>query len=194
MIKHLFHILLLIFPTSILAQTNLKGMIMDQENPKNNTGVAGATVNWLNTNVGAITNEKGWFTIPFKKEYKKLVISYIGYKTDTIVVKDLTPIHHFIITENELKGITIRSKRDAVQKSLYATANTFTVNNDELLKAACCNLAESFETNPSIDISFSDALTGTRQIQMLGLKSPYLQIMQENIPSIRGAAQVQVLL
>ena len=189
MIKHLFHILLLIFPTSILAQTNLKGMIMDQENPKNNTGVAGATVNWLNTNVGAITNEKGWFTIPFKKEYKKLVISYIGYKTDTIVVKDLTPIHHFIITENELKGITIRSKRDAVQKSLYATANTFTVNNDELLKAACCNLAESFETNPSIDVSFSDALTGTRQIQMLGLKSPYLQIMQENIPSIRGAAQ-----
>ncbi len=162
---------------------------MDQENPKDNLGVAGATVNWLNTNIGTITNEKGWFTIPFKKGYKKLVISYIGYKTDTIIVRDLTPIHHFIIIENELKGITIRSKRDAVQKSLFATANTFTVNNDELLKAACCNLAESFETNPSIDVSFSDALTGTRQIQMLGLKSPYLQIMQENIPSIRGAAQ-----
>jgi len=180
---------MLLFPVFILAQTNLKGMIMDQENPKDNLGVAGATVNWLNTNIGAITNEKGWFTIPFKKEYKKLVISYIGYKTDTIIVRDLTPIHHFIILENELKGITIRSKRDAVQKSLYSTANTFTVNNDELLKAACCNLAESFETNPSIDVSFSDALTGTRQIQMLGLKSPYLQIMQENIPSIRGAAQ-----
>ena len=162
---------------------------MDQENPKDNLGISGATVNWLNTNIGTITNEKGWFTIPFKKEYKKLVISYIGYKTDTIIVRDLTPIHHFITIENELKGITIRSKRDAVQKSLFATANTFTVNNDELLKAACCNLAESFETNPSIDVSFSDALTGTRQIQMLGLKSPYLQIMQENIPSIRGAAQ-----
>ena len=162
---------------------------MGQENPKDNLGVAGATVNWLNTNIGTITNEKGWFTIPFKKEYKKLVISYIGYKTDTLIVRDLTPIHHFITIQNELKGITIRSKRDAVQKSLFATANTFTVNNDELLKAACCNLAESFETNPSIDVSFSDALTGTRQIQMLGLKSPYLQIMQENIPSIRGAAQ-----
>ena len=187
--KHILNSFILLFPIFILAQTNLKGMIMDQENPKDNLGVAGATVNWLNTNIGTITNEKGWFTIPFKKEYKKLVISYIGYKTDTIVVKDLTPIHHFITIENELKGITIRSKRDAVQKSLFATANTFTVNNDELLKAACCNLAESFETNPSIDVSFSDALTGTRQIQMLGLKSPYLQIMQENIPSIRGAAQ-----
>ncbi|MEZ7893960.1 MAG: TonB-dependent receptor [Polaribacter sp.] len=187
--KYILNSIILLFPIFILAQTNLKGMIMDQENPKDNLGVAGATVNWLNTNIGTITNEKGWFTIPFKKEYKKLVISYIGYKTDTIIVRDLTPIHHFITIENELKGITIRSKRDAVQKSLFATANTFTVNNDELLKAACCNLAESFETNPSIDVSFSDALTGTRQIQMLGLKSPYLQIMQENIPSIRGAAQ-----
>ena len=187
--KHILNSFILLFPIFILAQTNLKGMIMDQENPKDNLGVAGATINWLNTNIGAITNEKGWFTIPFKREYKKLVISYIGYKTDTIIVRDLTPIHHFITLENELKEITIRSKRDAVQKSLFATANTFTVNNDELLKAACCNLAESFETNPSIDVSFSDALTGTRQIQMLGLKSPYLQIMQENIPSIRGAAQ-----
>ena len=187
--KHIINSFILLFPIFILAQTNLKGMIMDQENPKDNLGVAGATVNWLNTNIGTITNEKGWFTIPFKKEYKKLVISYIGYKTDTLIVRDLTPIHHFITIQNELKGITIRSKRDAVQKSLFATANTFTVNNDELLKAACCNLAESFETNPSIDVSFSDALTGTRQIQMLGLKSPYLQIMQENIPSIRGAAQ-----
>jgi outer membrane receptor for ferrienterochelin and colicin len=180
---------MLIFPIYILAQTNLKGIILDNQNPKDNLGVAGATVNWLNTNIGAITNEKGEFIIPFKEKYKKLVISYIGYKTDTITIISLAPIRHFITSENALQGITIRSKRAAVQRSLFATANTFTVNNDELLKAACCNLAESFETNPSIDVSFSDALTGTRQIQMLGLKSPYLQIMQENIPSIRGAAQ-----
>ena len=164
-------------------------MIMDQQNSKDNLGIAGATVNWLDTNIGSITNEKGKFKIPYKKEYKNLVVSYIGYKTDTITVTSLAQIRHFMISENALEGITIRSKRNAIQKSLYATANTFTVNNDELLKAACCNLAESFETNPSIDVSFSDALTGTRQIQMLGLKSPYLQIMQENIPSIRGAAQ-----
>ena len=187
--KYILSSFILLFPVFILAQTNLKGMIMDRENPKDNLGVAGATVNWLNTNIGAITNEKGWFTISYKKEYKQLVVSYIGYKTDTITVSSLTPIHHFITPESNLEEITILSKRDAVQRSLFATANTFTVNNDELLKAACCNLAESFETNPSIDVSFSDALTGTRQIQMLGLKSPYLQIMQENIPSIRGAAQ-----
>ena len=58
-----------------------------------------------------------------------------------------------------------------------------------MLKAACCNLSESFETNPAIDVNFSDALTGTKQIQMLGLTSPYLLITQENIPMVRGASQ-----
>jgi len=187
--KIIFSSFLLLFPIIILAQTNLKGMIMDKQNPKNQLGVPGATVNWLNTSIGVVTNEKGWFTIPYKPEYKKLVISYIGFNTDTITITSLEPIHHFITPENNLEEITIKSKRDAVQKSLFATTNIFTVNNDELLKAACCNLAESFETNPSIDVSFSDALTGTRQIQMLGLKSPYLLITQENVPSVRGAAQ-----
>ncbi len=114
----------------------------------------------------------------------------MGYKTDTLTVVDLEPIHHFITLENELEEVTIKSKKKATQRSFVQTQNVFTVNSAELLKAACCNLAESFETNPSIDVNFSDALTGTRQIQMLGLKSPYLLITQENIPSIRGAAQV----
>jgi len=165
-------------------------MIMDRNNSKANLGVDGASVHWLNTNVGAVTNAKGWFAISYKTEYKKLVISYLGYKTDTVTIRNLEPLHHFITPQSELEEITIKSKRNAVQKSTFSTVNMFTVNSEELLKAACCNLAESFETNPSIDVSFSDALTGTRQIQMLGLTSPYLLITQENIPSVRGASQV----
>ncbi|MBT7815628.1 MAG: TonB-dependent receptor [Polaribacter sp.] len=163
---------------------------MDRNNSKANLGVDGASVHWLNTNVGAVTNAKGWFAISYKTEYKKLVISYLGYKTDTVTIRNLEPLHHFITPQSELEEITIKSKRNAVQKSTFSTVNMFTVNSEELLKAACCNLAESFETNPSIDVSFSDALTGTRQIQMLGLTSPYLLITQENIPSVRGASQV----
>ncbi len=60
---------------------------MDKNNPKDNLGVEGATVHWLNTSVSAVTNEKGWFTIPYKPEYKKLVVNYLGYKTDTITIK-----------------------------------------------------------------------------------------------------------
>src|SRR5690606_38370165 len=77
----------------------------------------------------------------------------------------------------------------ATSKSYLKASNTFTVSSKELLKAACCNLSESFETNPSIDVNFADAVTGTRQIKMLGLTSPYILIATENIPSIRGASQ-----
>ena len=188
--KILGTIFLLLFPIVILSQTNFKGMIMDQNNPKENFGVEGASIHWLNTNVSAITNHKGWFTINYKSTYKKLVVSYVGYKTDTIAINNLEPLRHFITPENNLEEITLKSKRKSIQRSFLSTVNAFTVNQEELLKAACCNLAESFETNPSIDISFSDALTGARQIEMLGLQSPYLLITQENIPSVRGASQV----
>ena len=188
--KNSIIIIFLVLPLFLFSQETLTGMIMDKNNPKDNLGVFGANVYWLNTSVGATTNEKGWFTIPYKKSYKKLVVSYVGYKTDTLNISDLEPIHHFITLENELEEVTLKSKKKATQRSFIQTKNVFTVNSAELLKAACCNLAESFETNPSIDVNFSDALTGTRQIQMLGLKSPYLLITQENIPSIRGAGQV----
>ena len=188
--KYFISSILLFIPFLIFSQSTFTGMIMDKNNPEDNLGVEGVSVHWLDTNVGTITNEKGWFTINYKPEYKKLVVSYLGYKTDTLTINSLTPIHHFLTLESELEEITINSKRNAVQKSFLSTTNMFTVNAEELLKAACCNLAESFETNPSIDVSFSDALTGTKQIQMLGLTSPYLLITQENIPAVRGASQV----
>ena len=188
--KYFISSILLFIPFLIFSQSTFTGMIMDKNNPKDNLGVEGVSVHWLDTNVGTITNEKGRFTINYKPEYKKLVVSYLGYKTDTLTINSLIPIHHFLTLESELEEITINSKRNAVQKSFLSTTNMFTVNAEELLKAACCNLAESFETNPSIDVSFSDALTGTKQIQMLGLTSPYLLITQENIPAVRGASQV----
>lgn len=88
-----------------------------------------------------------------------------------------------------LQTVNIKAKRGKIQKSLTKVANVQVMTSKELLKAACCNLAESFETNPSIDVNFSDALTGTKQIKMLGLTSPYLLIAEENIPSVRGASQ-----
>ena len=182
--KIIFSILILL-PIIAFSQTQFKGMIMDKNNTKDNLGVYGANVHWLGTSIGTVTNEKGWFTISYKKTYKKLVVSYIGYKTDTLTITNLKPIHHFLTPDSELDEVVIETKRKSIQKSFFKTQNTFTVNKDELLKAACCNLSESFETNPSIDVSFSDALTGTKQIEMLGLKSPYLLITQENVPSIR---------
>ena len=92
-------------------------------------------------------------------------------------------------SQETLEEVKVQGNRKGLKKSLSGTANTTIVTSKELLKAACCNLAESFETNPSIDVNFSDALTGTKQIKMLGLTSPYIMITEENIPSVRGASQ-----
>ncbi|WP_299162696.1 TonB-dependent receptor [uncultured Tenacibaculum sp.] len=180
--------ILLLITAVTFSQEKIKGIVKDN-NVKDNLGIYGASVYWLNTNVGATTNEQGEFVIPYKKEYKKLIISFVGYKTDTITVSSLKPIRHFLNENNALEEVSVKAKKSATQRSYLQTQNLVTINSAELLKAACCNLSESFETNPSIDVNFSDALTGTKQIQMLGLESPYLLITQENIPSIRGASQ-----
>jgi outer membrane receptor for ferrienterochelin and colicins len=92
-------------------------------------------------------------------------------------------------SQDTLKEIQVQQTTKGLRKSLKSTTNMTTMTSKELLKAACCNLAESFETNPTIDVNFPDALTGTKQIKMLGLTSPYLMITEENIPSVRGASQ-----
>ena len=170
------------------AQDQLKGVILEtssgQEMP-----LPGANVYWLDSSIGAITAEDGTFSIPYKFSYNQLVISYVGFKTDTITVNENRFVKQVLQASDELDAVEITSRKQATQKSYLKATNTFTVTSDELLKAACCNLAESFETNPSIDVNFADAVTGTRQIKMLGLTSPYILIATENIPAIRGASQ-----
>lgn len=110
-------------------------------------------------------------------------------KTRTILLLLLLLVSFGVYSQDTLREIKVQSKKKGLQKSYTLTGNTTLVTKKELLKAACCNLAESFETNPTIDVNFSDALTGTKQIKMLGLTSPYLMMTQENVPSVRGASQ-----
>ena len=151
----------------------------------------GANVYWLGTQTGTITNQKGMFSLPFTGVNQKLVISYIGFESDTLSINDNKAIRHLLSTNTSdaLDEVTLTQRRKAIQKAYFETQNIINVSSAELLKAACCNLSESFETNPSIDVNFSDALTGTKQIKMLGLTSPYLLITEENIPMVRGASQ-----
>jgi outer membrane receptor for ferrienterochelin and colicin len=173
----------------LFSQEDLKGMVMEANQKNEPIPLPGANVHWLNTTVGTVTDIDGNFTIPYKKDYKKLVISYVGFTSDTLDIANAKMLQHWLKPEANLDEVTINAKRKASATSYLESQNIINVSSAELLKAACCNLAESFETNPSIDVNFADAVTGTRQIKMLGLKSPYILIATENIPSIRGASQ-----
>jgi len=187
--KIILKIIFIFIPLIIQSQTTIKGMAMIKNSEGKTEGLPGATIYWLDTEVGTTTNDQGWFTINYKPEYKKLIFSYIGYKTDTITINEPREVHHFMQEEGKLEEVLIKSKKQKTAVSYLQSANIVNINEGELLKAACCNLSESFETNPSIDVNFSDALTGTKQIKLLGLTSPYILISQENIPSVRGASQ-----
>ena len=184
-------LLLSIYNFSVNAQETFSGTIFSKESNKK-TPLEGANVFWLGTQIGAVTDQNGNFSLPFTTETKQLVISYLGFKTDTLTIEMNDALLEHILYEDaseNLDEVTLTQRRKAIQKSYLAAQNIINVNSAELLKAACCNLSESFETNPSIDVSFSDALTGTKQIKMLGLTSPYLLITEENIPMVRGASQ-----
>ncbi len=178
----------LLFPLCVFSQEKVTGTITENVNNKE-VPLSGANVYWLNTQIGTVTDFDGNFEIAYKPEYKKMVISYVGYKTDTISVNAQKRITHSLTSTANLDEITVTARQKASSRSFIQSANVLNVSSAELLKAACCNLAESFETNPSIDVNFSDAISGTRQIKMLGLTSPYILITTENVPSIRGASQ-----
>ncbi|TJY37021.1 TonB-dependent receptor [Pontimicrobium aquaticum] len=186
--KRILYILFLL-PILIFSQEELKGVILEANEKNEQIPLSGANVYWLNTTVGDVTGIDGAFSIPYKKEYQKLVISYVGFTTDTVTVTSNKRLKHWLKPAANLDEITVKGRNKATATSYLASQNVINVSSDELLKAACCNLSESFETNPSIDVNFADAVSGTRQIKMLGLTNPYILITTENVPSIRGASQ-----
>jgi len=189
--KKLFLLFNLISATTLVAQTAINGQVLVQENNETYP-LEGVAIFWLDTQEGTVSNAEGAFTLDRVPNTDQLVLKYLGFKTDTLTVSSDKKIFHFMKEDfgERLNEVELMQRRKAMQKSYFEAQNMIKVNSEELLKAACCNLSESFETNPSIDVNFSDALTGTKQIKMLGLSSPYLLITEENIPSVRGASQI----
>ena len=88
--------------------------------------------------------------------------------------------------KDNLNSITVKPKSGIVR--VAGAVNGTVITQQELFKAACCNLGESFTTNPSVDVNYSDAATGAKQIKLLGLSGTYVQMLTENLPNFRIAA------
>lgn len=99
------------------------------------------------------------------------------------------PVYAQEASDFELKEVTVVQRKKGKVKSRTETFDTEKINSEELCRAACCNLSEAFETNASVDVAYSDAATGAKQIRLLGLGGTYVQLIQENTPAVRGLAQ-----
>ena len=92
-----------------------------------------------------------------------------------------------VIDGKQLSEVTVSARQSGRVKT-SGLGNTEFISSKELLRAACCNLGESFTTNPSVDVNYADAATGAQQIKLLGLSGIYVQMLTENVPNYRGVA------
>ena len=148
--------------------------------------LAGAFVHWQDNPSGVFTNDKGEFTLEHHQNPPYIIASFAAYTTDTQYISELDSTYTFILKEqNELGTAIVLAKRITYGLSKLDPRTTILLSEREFQKAACCNLSESFENAPAIDVSFSDAVTGTKQIKMLGLDGFYTLIGREYMPSVR---------
>ena len=187
MLKQLYLILLITFFAISARADEVKGHVFDD----NNQPVIGANVYWEGTQQGTTTDVDGAFKLKTRKSTNNLVVSYIGYTTFVMPVTNPDePLQITLKGEVALEEVVISERKMGTIASRTSVLQTQKITYDEICRAACCNLAESFETNPSVDVSYADAATGARQIKLLGLAGTYVQMLTENYPNFRGAASL----
>ena len=158
------------------------------------TFLFGATVIWDETSIGTIVNEDGTFSLPRPDSTTLLRIDYVGYESAFVeVLPEETHLTILIEGITDLMAVEVAAERRDNYVSTLATLNIETIGKGEFRKAPCCNLAESFSTNAAIDVAFTDAVTGAREIRMLGLRGTYTQLLLEKRPLMTGLGSAFVM-
>ncbi|MCI5056348.1 MAG: carboxypeptidase-like regulatory domain-containing protein, partial [Flavobacteriales bacterium] len=173
--------LILAFASQNLCAQVVSGEIKDHSGEP----LVGANVYWLKYQKVTASDENGHFSIPFEGE-DALIVSFIGFKADTIPLEQPRNIIVNLISSVELESFEVKSRTSSTEISMLKPLQVQTLNEKELGKAACCNLSESFETNASVDAHFTDAISGYRHISLLGLKGKYVLFSRELIPTFQG--------
>lgn len=169
--------------------SQMKGVVYGQNETKKQ-GISGAVLKLLNNNSTVSTNEKGEFEMILPKNLPDtLVISALGYLPDTIVIDKSDRFISMQVTlyaDNLIEEVIVSYKKETHSVLRMKVLHVEEITSGELRKAACCNLSESFETNASVDVNITDAVSGAKKIQMMGIDGVYTQIQMENIPYLRG--------
>ncbi len=185
---------ILLIPENAFAQDapvrQISGKVYDNKQEP----LPGASIRSLYTAHGTLTDADGKFSLDLPDSVSRVVLSYVGYENDTLNVAHIAANGDIRLQPaRELKEVKVESRKKSTEINLLGSAKIEKIGSRELMKAACCNLSESFETTPSVDVGFTDAVSGYKQIQMLGLAGTYTSFTRENIPDIRGLAAISGL-
>ena len=182
--KIILAVLFVVLPF-VWAEAHAWGTVLDDKGEP----LVGANVYWAGTSVGVATDIDGRFQLEPVKSTNLLVTSFMGFHNDTTEVTAHSELTIVLVSDLLLEEVDIVERKMAVLRSRVSALQTETITGEALCMAACCNLSESFETSASVDVAYSDAATGAKQIRLLGLSGTYVQMLTENTPNIRGLAQ-----
>ncbi|MDR3326685.1 MAG: TonB-dependent receptor [Prevotellaceae bacterium] len=185
-LKILSIILTLLLSINLQANPLINGVVTNASNEP----IGFATVHWLGTTIGNTANDLGEFEIETTDATNQLVVSSLSYGNDTItVLENQQELLRVVLNNiNVLDAFIVEQRSKGTVNSRTSVITVQKITAEELKRAACCNLSESFETNPSVDVAYGDAATGAKQIRLLGLSGTYVQMMTENIPNLKGIA------
>ncbi len=185
----LITLILFAFATSAFAQGFIEGTVYEEAENGQRTPLPGVNVYWKIVNEGTMTDANGHYKIPLHERIGCLVFSCISYENDT-VHHMVEPAHydHVFQAIHMLNEVEIAARQKATYINPIKAIAVQEITSENLKRAACCTLAGSFENNASVDVNYSDAVTGAKQIQLLGLSGIYTQMMTEIIPNFRGLA------
>ena len=186
--RFILSLFLVLHVTTLHAQENhpISGHVFELINNESVVPLVGVNVFYSGTTNGTITNSAGYFELENDQSSHMLVFSFVGYQSDTLHIHDDEELNVVLSEGKILEDVVVEFKKGSYTFSRIDPRHAHLIGQDELRKAACCNLAESFETDPSVDATFTDAVTGTKQIQMMGLSGKYVQMLSGNVPVLRG--------
>lgn len=195
--KRIFLFIAIIFACSTFAAAQrVQGKVYFRNSAESVEAGAFANVWWLEGKSAVEADEDGAFTIKHVKgDNITLIAAYVGYRQDTLKVfvngENMfagKEIAFYLLPENELDQVTVTGRQEANFLSKTASIKTEVISAAGLCKMACCSLAESFESSASVSVGYSDAVTGAKQIKLLGLSGSYTQMLDETRPVMRGLA------
>lgn len=187
--KIYFFLIIFFTVTFKLNSQIVKGTVFQIDKDGLNSPLPGATIKLLNTKIGSISNSNGQFQIDLKfaDTNKLLVVSFIGFESDTTLLDGM--LNDYEITLEPLitnsKEVQITAEKSAQSVGLKTLKQEF-ITGKLFRRSACCALSEAFEKNASAEVAYSDALTGVKQIKLLGLKGEYSYLLTETIPIFSG--------
>lgn len=179
--KYLF-IVVILFPLCISAQIITGKVFNNKKEP-----LIGASIYWLGSANGTLTNESGAFEISTDNiSIKKLIASMDGYGPDTIEITDQATVDFKLNEIVTLKKVVVKGQRDGIIISNLTPFKTEIITQTELRKAACCDLAGCFETQTTVQPQTTNVVTNSKELRILGLSGTYNQVLIDGLPMIQG--------